>query len=261
MRSLLTIAAVLAGLMSGRSVETSEAKPPETEPAAQQAHEQNGKSAGGESTISEPATNEPASNEPANDEREPTPNEPTPNEAAPNTSAAGESAAEETAVAGEPASANESAVHQGNGASDGAHPLSAEFDALLDLQDKIRMLLHSTQHTAAASEEHEATRRQPDRQPPEQSNAVSKRAAADMLYRLARYSEAFTLYEQSASVSIEEATWILFQRANCLRHIDRLNDAANVYQQIVTEYPDSFWGGEAGWWIDNIQWKLNLRQQ
>jgi len=215
MRSLSTIAVVLAALLSGRSAGASEATPPEAEPAAQQMPAQTGETA----------------------------------------------AVEESAKTGEPAPANESAVPQGNAAGDDKHPLNSEFKALLDLQDRIRMLLHSTQHTVAAREEQEPVTPQPDGQAPEEDNAVSKRAAADMLFRLARYPEALGLYEQSVPANTEEDIWILFQRANCLRHMGRLNDAANVYQQVVTEYPDSFWGREAGWWIDNVQWKLNLRQQ
>lgn len=84
----------------------------------------------------------------------------------------------------------------------------------------------------------------------------------EILFVSGNVKEASTFYSEAlkrkdpndASVSWDRA-WILFQIGNCLRN-DDLPAAAKMYQQLLTEYPNSPWAGLATAQSNLIAWYL-----
>jgi len=144
--------------------------------------------------------------------------------------------------------------------------LRAEIDRLAALQREIRALLETTTsqapEEAAAGYVKEATGEESARpstpsEPPTTLNAV---AAADALYLLGDYHGALALYDRAAADNPNDACWLIFQKANCLRWLGRSAEAVNAYQRIVTEHPDNFLAAEAEWWIGAVQWRIGLSE-
>ena len=84
----------------------------------------------------------------------------------------------------------------------------------------------------------------------------------EILFVSGNVKEASTFYSEAlkrkdpndVSVSRDRA-WILFQIGNCLRN-DDLPEAAKMYQQLLTEYPNSPWVGMATAQSNLIAWYL-----
>ena len=84
----------------------------------------------------------------------------------------------------------------------------------------------------------------------------------EILFVSGNIKEASTFYSEAlkrkdpndVSVSRDRA-WILFQIGNCLRN-DDLPAAAKMYQQLLTEYPNSPWAGLATAQSNLIAWYL-----
>jgi len=58
------------------------------------------------------------------------------------------------------------------------------------------------------------------------------------------YSEALNRKDPNDAGSSWDRAWILFQIGNCLRN-DDLPEAAKMYRQLLTEYPNSPWADMA----------------
>jgi len=69
------------------------------------------------------------------------------------------------------------------------------------------------------------------------------------------YSEALKRKDPNDAGASQERAWILFQIGNCLRNED-LPAAAKMYQQLLTEYPNSPWAGMATARSNLIAWYL-----
>jgi len=70
---------------------------------------------------------------------------------------------------------------------------------------------------------------------------------AEVLFLSGHLKQAATVYEQALRQmspddvgSAHDRAWVLFQAGNCLRD-DDLPKAANMYRQLITEYPNSPW--------------------
>jgi tetratricopeptide (TPR) repeat protein len=69
------------------------------------------------------------------------------------------------------------------------------------------------------------------------------------------YAEALKRKDPNDVGSSSDRAWIMFQIGNCLRN-DDMPAAAKIYQQLVTEYPNSPWAGLAKARSDLIAWYL-----
>jgi len=69
------------------------------------------------------------------------------------------------------------------------------------------------------------------------------------------YSEALQRKDPNDAGASWDRAWILFQIGNCLRN-DDLPAAAKMYQQLLTEYPNSPWAGMATAQSNIIAWYL-----
>jgi len=54
------------------------------------------------------------------------------------------------------------------------------------------------------------------------------------------YQEALNRIDPNETDSAMDRAWLIFQKANCFRNDDKIT-AANLYGQLVTEYPGSLW--------------------
>jgi len=143
--------------------------------------------------------------------------------------------------------------------------MRTEIDKLLELQGTIRALLDATppstspevkpDHTGPTGDTETSGPANVPSEPPATLDAM---AAADVLYLLGHYSEALALYGQVAADNADDTCWAILQKASCLRRLGRLTEAVNMYQQIITEYPDNSWAAEAEWWIVAVQWKIDI---
>ncbi|NQT19194.1 MAG: tetratricopeptide repeat protein [Planctomycetes bacterium] len=143
--------------------------------------------------------------------------------------------------------------------------LTSEIDRLRQIQEQIRALLKSEQISGQpqdtsrhedkpdqADDSAEASAPEAQQQPPEMVDVM---AAANALYLTGEYEGALALYDKAAGGDNNDTCWAIFQKANCLRWLGRVEDAGNAYQQLVTENPDNRWAREAVWWIAAIEWK------
>jgi tetratricopeptide (TPR) repeat protein len=147
--------------------------------------------------------------------------------------------------------------------------LEDEAQRLQQLQDEIRALLDATRRetpkqagavAATPAGAGPGTASQAPAPPAEQAEPIEPIAAADAFYRVGKYTDAMALYSSHSAADKEDASWVTFQKANCLRSLGRINEAIELYQKLVTEQPDSFWATEAEWWIAIVQWKATFRQ-
>ena len=145
--------------------------------------------------------------------------------------------------------------------------MRTEIDKLLELQGKIRALLDATPPSTSPEIQPEHTGptgdtdiSEPANVPSQPPAALDAMAAADAFYLLGDYNEALALYGQVAADTADDSCWAILQKASCLRWLGRLTEAVNMYQQILTEYPDNPWVAEAEWWIVAVQWKIDLRE-
>lgn len=74
---------------------------------------------------------------------------------------------------------------------------------------------------------------------------VNPLAVADELYKGTDYDNAVKFYNlalkrMSTQTDPPDRPWALFQAANCLRHADTA-EAAKLYQQLISEFPNSHW--------------------
>ncbi|MHC4322654.1 MAG: tetratricopeptide repeat protein [Planctomycetota bacterium] len=69
------------------------------------------------------------------------------------------------------------------------------------------------------------------------------------------YSEALRRKDPNDAGASLDRAWILFQKGNCLRN-DNMSAAAKMYQQLLTEYPNSPWAGLATARSNLIAWYL-----
>ena len=67
------------------------------------------------------------------------------------------------------------------------------------------------------------------------------------------YQEALNRTDQNDPNSAMDRAWFLFQKGNCLRNNDRIT-AANLYRQLITEYPGSLWAEVAQIQSQFITW-------
>lgn len=175
-----------------------------------------------------------------------------------------------------------------NASADSEGGLQDEVQRLQQLQAEIRALLDASPPgpaapgTAAASSQRANTEPAASEQPSAASQSAAPPsaapqsaappsaappaepleplAAADAFYRVGKYSEALSLYNRYPAADKEGASWVLFQKANCLRSLGQANDAIGLYQKLVTEQPDTFLAAEAAWWITAMQWKIDFRE-
>jgi len=140
-----------------------------------------------------------------------------------------------------------------------------EIRRLMSLQDEIRALLGASSRTqpASATGTDQPAAAQPEPAPvppPEPPEAISILAAADALYRAGKYDNALELYRKAPAADKEDKCWVLFQQANCLRSAGWPNEALELFQRVITEFPDTFWAAESEWWIAAVQWKTSFRE-
>jgi tetratricopeptide (TPR) repeat protein len=83
---------------------------------------------------------------------------------------------------------------------------------------------------------------------------------AEILYSTGHLPAAARFYEKALErinredpVSARNRAWIIFQRANCLRRQEPLQ-AMEIYQMLLSEYPDSPWKDAAQTWLELAQW-------
>jgi len=69
------------------------------------------------------------------------------------------------------------------------------------------------------------------------------------------YSEALKRQDPNDAGASQDRAWILFQIGNCLRN-DDMSAAAKIYQQLLTEYPNSPWADFATARNNLIAWYL-----
>jgi len=86
--------------------------------------------------------------------------------------------------------------------------------------------------------------------------------AADAIYQAGQYEAALAIYQRlsdhpltgAGSHKDDTRDWLLFQLANCNARLGRYEQAAKLYQELITSFPKSPWvavakvqGGLAGW--------------
>ncbi len=77
-------------------------------------------------------------------------------------------------------------------------------------------------------------------------DADAAREVGDALYRAGRYRDAEVLYAAALDRCEKdgERAWMLYQVANCRLHADAAS-AADCYQRVTSEHPDSPWAAQA----------------
>ena len=68
------------------------------------------------------------------------------------------------------------------------------------------------------------------------------------------YQEALKRISADDISLVQERAWILFQTGNCLRHDDKTT-AAKMYEQLITQYPNSPWTDMAKAQVNLIDWQ------
>jgi tetratricopeptide (TPR) repeat protein len=83
---------------------------------------------------------------------------------------------------------------------------------------------------------------------------------AEILYSTGHLPEAARFYEKALeridpddAAGARKRAWVIFQNANCLRRQQPVQ-AAEIYQRLMREYPDSPWKDAAQIWLSLAEW-------
>lgn len=154
-----------------------------------------------------------------------------------------------------------------NGKNSGDRGLQQEIGKLAQLEDEIRALLEASEPDASSENVGaEAGGKVEDAGSPAEDVLpaqvmLNAMAAADALYLSGKYAEALAFYDKVVAENANDTCWCTFQKANCQRRLGHEDEALNLYQEIVTGYPDNFWAAEAEWWMADVQWKADFRER
>ena len=55
--------------------------------------------------------------------------------------------------------------------------------------------------------------------------------------------------------------WITYQIANCYRKLGLYTDAIKVYSEMRQEYEGTYWGKQAQWYIQDIEWRSKVEEK
>lgn len=89
---------------------------------------------------------------------------------------------------------------------------------------------------------------------------------AENLYKLGEYKTALEIYKlmKKNLLEKERKMWIAYQIANCYRKLELYDEAVKAYRQIQNEFEGTYWGRQAQWYIQDIEWRAkaekNLKQ-
>lgn len=64
---------------------------------------------------------------------------------------------------------------------------------------------------------------------------------ADILYGTGKLDESLTLYNRAAKVIKDNPDWILFQKINIMKQMQKNQETAVLKQEMEKKYPDSYW--------------------
>ncbi|MCA9033722.1 MAG: hypothetical protein KDA91_01270 [Planctomycetaceae bacterium] len=91
---------------------------------------------------------------------------------------------------------------------------------------------------------------------------IDRMGLADNLYALGEFILALQTYEQidQTALSREEAYWVEFQSAGCLRHLRKSSEAADRYRALVGKKDAGRYSVLAAWWLDRMTDRLRLEE-
>ncbi|MGM0462511.1 MAG: tetratricopeptide repeat protein [Fibrobacterota bacterium] len=85
---------------------------------------------------------------------------------------------------------------------------------------------------------------------------------ADLLYQNERYDAAEEYYTKAIRLfpDYPDTPWGLFQRGNIKRRQKEFDEAVEIYEQIMVDYPDDYWAEQAQWRKKNTIWEYQYGQ-
>ena len=138
--------------------------------------------------------------------------------------------------------------------------LEREKARLAELRTELQQTQGEAAPAPAAAPVREAAPAAPKAEPKATADLLAHPSlgAADVLYRLGRYEEARGLYQalaQQPNAAESDRTWALLQAGHCCRRLGDFDAAIALFQQILTDYPDSPWSkGHVAWALRAAQW-------
>ncbi len=86
---------------------------------------------------------------------------------------------------------------------------------------------------------------------------------AENLYKMGGYEKALNIYNliNKEDIEDEKATWITYQIANCHRKLKAFDKALEVYRKLQDEYEGTYWGKQAQWYINEIEWRTEAQDK
>ena len=86
---------------------------------------------------------------------------------------------------------------------------------------------------------------------------------AENLYKMGGYEKALNIYNliNKEDIEDEKATWITYQIANCYRKLRAFDKALEIYRKLQDEYEGTYWGKQAQWYINEIEWRTEAQDK
>ena len=92
---------------------------------------------------------------------------------------------------------------------------------------------------------------------------VDRIGLADSLYALDELSIALEMYGKVdlKNVAVSERFWVSFQRACCLRKLNRIPEAQEVYRRLAGQQNAGWLAKMSRWWLDQIDARVEMETQ